>query len=325
MKVVVSTLAAMMLGGLFLSAYAAAPPAVYPSRPIRLIVPAVPGVAPDVVARLLGERLHSAVGQVVVVENRPGAIGSIGLTALARATPDGHTVGILALPFVIAPSLLPQVQLEIERDLAPVSLLCWNHGLIVVPAHAKVQSIPQLIALAGTRPGAVRFASTGNATPAHIAGELMKREWGVRMTHLPYKGGVAAATAVITGEADWFAGTVSTLSPFIQSGKLRALATIAPQRLTAYPALPTLIESGYAKLELSDWQAVVAPAATPRHLIARLHTEIAKILDTSDMQQRLDTLGMPAANWGPQRFAPYLQAETRRWNRFVRDMGMKAD
>lgn len=325
MRFPIAALTAIALIDLAANVGAAAPADVYPSKPIRLIVPTVPGVPPDVVARILGEKLSSALGQVIVAENKPGAIGTIGLQALARAVPDGYTLGILSMPFIVGPVLLPHVRYDTARDLAPVTLLCWNYNLLAVPAKSTAQTTASLFALAGKRPGAVTYASAGNGTPGHFAGELISRELRLNITHLPYKGGAAAAVALIAGEADMYVGSVASLTPFISTGRLRALATIAPQRLASHPGISTLIEQGYTKLEITDWQAVAAPAATPQTIIARLNSEIGKILETPDVRQRLETLGMPVAGWGPERFTPYLLGEIQRWSKLVHDAGIKAE
>ena len=158
----------------------------YPTKAIRLIVPTVPGVPPDTLARILGEKLTSALGQPVVIENRPGAIGTIGLNAVARATPDGYTVGAISMPYIVAPSVLPHVPYDTEKDLAPVALIAWNYGLVAVSATSPVKDIPELVARARANPGALKFGSAGNATPSHLAGELFNREVGVSLTHIPY-------------------------------------------------------------------------------------------------------------------------------------------
>jgi len=203
------------------------------------------------IARVIGERLTRAFSETVVVDNKPGAIGTIGLYALVRAKPDGYTLGLMSMPFIIAPSVLPQVPYDTEKDLEPVTLVNWSYSLFVVPAASSARSLRDLIALAKARPGMLRYSSAGNATPAHLAGELFKRETGLLITHIPYKGN-AYIYAVLAGEADLTFGSTAAVSPHIKTGKLRAFVTPAPMRLAQYPNLPTLAELGYPGVVISD-------------------------------------------------------------------------
>jgi len=297
----------------------------YPSKPIRLIVPTVPGSPPDVVGRMVGEQLSGALRQSVVVDNRPGAIGTIGLHAVTRATPDGYTIGVISMPYVIAPSLLAQVPYDTVRDLAPVTLVNWSYTLLAVPARAPARALADLVALAKAQPGALKFSSNGNGTPSHLMAELFQREAGVRLIHIPYKGSMAGVNAVLAGDVDMTIGAAVSVAPHVKAGKLRALATAAPKRLSTVPDVPTLLELGYPKLHVSDWQGIVAPAATPAKVIYRLHGEIERTLRSVDTQQRLETLGMEAAGAGPKEFAAHIQHEVQRWSKLVREAGIKAE
>ena len=297
----------------------------YPRKPIKFIVPTVPGTPPDVVARILGERLAGALGQPVVVENRPGAIGTIGLNAVVKAAPDGYTLGLIALPYIVAPSLLAQVPYDTERHLAPVTLINWNFPLVALRADSPIRSVADLVALAKARPGELKYSSSGNGTPPHLAGELFKHEVGVKITHIPYKGGSAAVVALLAGDVDLaIAGTVG-VSSHLKSGRLRVLATFAPRRLANYPDIPSLVELGYPGLGITDWQGIVAPAGTPKDVIARLHAETVKVLAAPDFRQRLEVLGLEAAGLGPEQFAAHMHKEIQRWSKLVRDTGIKAD
>jgi tripartite-type tricarboxylate transporter receptor subunit TctC len=261
----------------------------------------------------------------VVVDNRPGAIGTIGLHAVARATPDGYTIGVISMPYVIAPSLLAQVPYDTLRDLAPVTLVNWSYTLLAVPAGSSARSVADLVALAKARPAALKFSSNGNGTPSHLMAELFQREAGVRMIHIPYKGSVAGVNAVLSGEVDMTIGAAASVAPHDKVGKLRALATAAPKRLSSFPDVPTLLELGYPNLHVSDWQGIVAPAGTPAKIIYRLHGEIERALRSVDTRQRLETLGMEAAGAGPEEFSAHIQREVQRWSKLVRDAGIKAE
>jgi tripartite-type tricarboxylate transporter receptor subunit TctC len=296
----------------------------YPDRPIKLIVPTVPGTVPDVLSRLIGDRLATVLGQPLVIENRPGAIGTIGLNAVAKALPNGYTLGVLTVPYIIAPRLLAQVPYDTERDLAPVTLVAWNYTLLAVPIASPVRSVADLVNLAKVKPGELKFSSPGNATPPHLAGELFERAAGIDLVHIPYKGASASTTALATGEVDMGFASPGVIAQYVKAGKLRTLATAAPRRLAAYPDLPTLRELGYA-VEISDWQGIVVPAGTPKDVIATLHAAITKVIAAEDFKQRLDTLGMEVGGIGPAEYAAHIHNEIQRWGKLVRDAGIKAD
>jgi tripartite-type tricarboxylate transporter receptor subunit TctC len=313
-------LVAAALGGMAL--IAASQPAVFPDRPVKLIVPTVPGPPPDVVARLVAEKLSARLAHPVVVENRPGAVGSIGLQAVARAPADGYTLGLLAMPYVVAPSLLPQVPYDIERDFAPVALINWSYAVLAVPAASPAHSLDELIAEAKARPGGLKYASSGNGTPPHLAGEMLKRSAGIELMHVPYKGTPASITALLSAEVDFAFVAPGPLGPHVAAGRVRLLATPAPRRLAAYPDLPTLSELGHA-VEVSDWQGIVAPSGTPAARIKRLHDEIhGVVLELSD---RLRAIGMEPADLGPEEFRQLVRSENAKWRRVVRESGIRID
>ncbi|MBI3374551.1 MAG: tripartite tricarboxylate transporter substrate binding protein [Betaproteobacteria bacterium] len=310
-----------------LAAFAANPQdrAPYPAKPVKLIVNTLPGSPPDVLARLLGDKLASSLGQAVVIENRTGGIGMIGLNAVAKAPPDGYTLGILTLPNIVGPSLIARMPFDIEKDLTPVSLFARDANLLVVPSGAPARSVAELIALAKAQPGVLKFASGGISTPAHLAGELFKREAGVDIVHIPYNSAVLGASAVLTGDVDMMFGATLAVSPHVKSGKLRALATTAARRIPAYPDVSTLVELGYANVAFSGWFGVVAPAGTPKETVTRLHLEIRKFGALQETRQRLEAIGLESTEAGPEEFAAYMRSELRRWNKVVRDAGIKAD
>jgi tripartite-type tricarboxylate transporter receptor subunit TctC len=297
----------------------------YPAKPIRLIVPSTPGSPPDVVGRLIGGQLAIAVGQPVVVENKPGATGLIALQTVAGAAADGYTLGVIGMPHMVSPSLFAKMPYDTEKDLAPVVLINWNAHLFAVPAASTIRSVADLVAAAKASPGALRFSSGGNGTPAHLVGELLKRAAGVDMTHVPYKSAPAATQALLAAEVDMLVGSLGGIAPHVTSGKLRVLATPAPQRVARYPDLPTLVELGYPVIQVRDWQGIVAPAGTPRDVIVRLHGEIAKIAATAEVRARLEAVGMEVAAMGPDEFAAHIRRELRRWSQLAREAGIKAD
>ena len=299
-------------------------PAAYPTNPIRIIVAGPPGIPPDVVARILGERLAAPLGQPVVVENRPGTSGIIGLEALAKSAPDAYTLGIISMPVTVTPSLVARMPYDTERDFAPVGLVAWAYPILAVSAAKPMKSVADLVAAAKARPGALNFASGGNGTPPHLAGELFRRVAGLDIIHVPYKGAVEGVAAVLSGDADMMIGATGAMAPHVKAGKLRALATSSPRRIAAFPDLPTLVELGY-DVELRDWLGFLAPAGTRRDRIERLHSELAKAAAAPETRRRLEALGVEVADMGPEEFRAHIRSELQRWAKVVRDAGIKPD
>ncbi len=299
-------------------------PAAYPTKPIRIIVAGPPGIPPDVVARILGERLAAPLGQPVVVENRPGTSWIIGLEALAKSAPDAYTLGIISMPVTVTPSLVARMPYDTERDFAPVGLVAWAYPILAVSAAKPMKSVADLVAAAKARPGALNFASGGNGTPPHLAGELFKRAAGLDIIHVPYKGAVEGVAAVLSGDADMMIGATGAMAPHVKAGKLRALATSSPRRIAAFPDLPTFVELGY-DVELRDWLGFLAPAGTRRDRIERLHSELAKAAAAPETRRRLEALGVEVADMGPEEFRAHIRSELQRWAKVVRDAGIKPD
>jgi tripartite-type tricarboxylate transporter receptor subunit TctC len=298
----------------------------YPVRPIRLIVPTTPGGPPDVVARVIGEKLAAAVGQPVVIENRPGASGAIGLEALAKAVPDGYTLGVIGMPFIaVTPNLVAKLPYDTLKDFTPIALVAWNYNILVVPAASPATSVAQLIAATKAKPGTLRFSSGGNGTPAHLVGELLKREAKIEILHVPYKGAPAAVGALFNGEADLMIGFVGALSTYIKAGRLRALATSAPQRIAGYPELPTFVELGYSQVVMRDWQGIFAPTGTAQSIIDRLQMEIARATGAASVKERLEALGLELSGVGSQQAVSRIKSDVQQWGRLIRDLGIKAD
>ena len=305
------------------AAIAQAPP--YPARPVRLIAPTPPGSPPDLVARAIGEKLAVALGQPVVVDNRPGATGTIGIAVMTKAPPDGHTLGAIGMPPLVLAGLLAQRPFDPERDLLPVALVGHNYNVLVVPSAFPVKSVAELVAAAKAKPGALKYATGGNATPAHVTTELLKREAGIEILHVPYKGPAAAITAMLGGETDMMIGAVGVLAPHVRSGRLRALATSATHRIAAYPDLPTFAELGYPRVRLRDLQGIAAPAGTPRAIVMQLQKAIAKAVATPEVKERLETLGIEVASAGPDAFAAHIRDELQAWHGAIRDAGIRVE
>src|SRR5918993_3864689 len=302
------------------------PAADYPVKPIRLITSSSPGSPPDIGARAFGERLATSLGQPIVVDNRPGAMGTIAIHAVARAPADGYTLGVLAFGQALAPALLPQLPYDVTRDLSPVAQLAWGSHILVVRASSPWKSVNDLIAHAKARPGEITFASGGNATPAHIAGELLKQRTGIDIRHIPYKGALAGIAGLFGAEADLMFAATSASGPHIRSGRLRALATPAPQRASGFPDVPTMVELGFRGVELREWFGVVAPTKVPREVIARVAEEIARIGSLSDVKAQLAVHGLePVGKTGPDSFGDLIRSELGRWSVVARAAGLRAD
>jgi len=303
--------------------HAGAQPA-YPTKPIRVINGDPLGSPSDVLMRIVAVPLAALLGQPVLVENRPGAINTIGLAAVAKSEPDGHTLGVMPMPSTVAPSLLPQIPFDTARDLAPVRQLSWASNVLVVRAESRVTSIENLVATAKAEPERLTFASGGNASPAHLSGELFRLAANIQIRHVPFKGAVAGVTAVIGEQVDMMFATVPSVIAHIKSGKLRALATPAPSRLTVLPDVPTLSELGYP-VEVRGWQGVVAPAGTPKAVIARLETALATVISQKDVRERLLAVGLEPAESNAEAFGTHIRSELQKWARAVRDAGIRAD
>ena len=250
----------------------------------------------------------------------------IGLETLAKSRADGHTLAAVGMPFIaVTPRLLPRLPYNAERDFALITLVAWNYNILAVPTTSSITSVPQLIATAKAKPALLRYSSGGVGTPAHLTSELLKREAAIDMLHVPYKGAPTAVSAVVAGEVDLIIGATGALTPHLTAGRLRALATSAPNRLRAYPELPTFADLGYPRVVFRDWQAIFVPTGTPAHVMARLQTEITKAIATSGSRERLEALGMEVAGVEPQQALVRIRADVDQVGQLITDMKIKAD
>jgi tripartite-type tricarboxylate transporter receptor subunit TctC len=297
----------------------------YPAKSIRFIAPIPPGSPPDVIARVLSERLSSALGQQVLVENRPGASTTIGLNAVAKSPPDGYTFGVMAMPSVIAPSLL-QVPYDTVVDLAPVKQVVWGANVLVVQSSSPLRSVDELIAAAKSKPGDITFASGGNGTPAHMAGELLRLRSRADLRHIPFKGAPEGVSAVLGGQVTMMFAAAGSVAPQVKAGKLHALAVSTPTRLATLPDVPTMAERGFQGFDVRDWQGIVAPAGTSREIVAKIAGEITKITSLPETKERFASMGMDAVDQGgPEEFGALIRSELVKWGKVVREAGIRAD
>lgn len=301
-------------------------PADYPNKPIRIVAPTPPGSPPDVIARLVGERLGAALGQPVVVENKPGAVGTIGLQAVAKAPADGYTFGVLAMPFILGPSLLPSMPYDQQKDLAPVSHVVWASNILVVNSASKLLSLADVVKTGKDKPGELTYASGGNGTPAHLASALLALRSGMQLRHVPYRGAAEGVAAVLAGQVDMMFAATGAALPHVRSGKLRALAISAPTRLPSAPELPTVAEQGFEGFDIRDWQGIVAPTGTPEAIVNKVAAEVRRIAALPEVKARLSAMGMDAVEQGgAEAFDALIKTETVRWNRVVRDAGIRGE
>lgn len=300
--------------------------AAYPTKPVRFVVPFAPGGSTDTLARTMGMKLTDALGQQVVVDNRPGANGNIGMEIVARAAPDGHTIvlGYIA-NLAIGPSLYAKLPFDPIKDFAPITQPASSPNVLVAHPSLQAGSLKELIALAKTKPGQINFASASVASVGHLTGEYLNSLAGIRMVHVPYKGSGQAVTDLLGGHVQlMFSGFSSTL-PHIQAGKLRPLAVTGPKRSAAVPEVPTIAEQGFPGFEATAWYGVLAPAGTPRPIVARLHSELTEILKVADVRKRLENLGFEIVGSTPQDFAAYIKSEIKKWEKVVKASGAKPE
>ncbi len=299
----------------------------YPSRPIRLVVPYPPGASTnDILGRALAIRLSAALGHQVVVDNRPGASGTIGSELVAKSQPDGYTLlAAIQSPLALGPSIYPKLGFDPVTDLAPVARWAAIPYAMVVTNSLPAKSIQELIALAKAKPGALNFASSGTGGTPHMCSELFKRAAGIDMVHIPYKGAGEAVPAVIGGQVPIFCTGLTALANQIKAGKLRALGIATLKRSAQMPELPTIAEQGLPGFEVVSWTGVAAPAKTPPAIIRRLHAEIVKVVNTTDMQQFMASQGAEPALMGPEEFGAYIKADIARWAKVVKAAGVKGE
>src|SRR5437899_2113651 len=296
----------------------------YPSKPLRFILPFPPGGPTDILGRLIGERLASSLGQPVIIENRGGAGGNVGAEAAAKSAPDGYTLVLVAPSLAISPSLYSKLNYDPLRDFAPISLVATVPNVIVTQPELA-PTLQEFIALAKTKPGGMNFGSGGSGTSNHLAGELFNIVTGTKLVHVPYKGVNLAMNDVLAGAIHLVVIGVPPAGPHIKSGRLRALAVIAPQRLAALPEVPTVAEAGLPNFEVTTWYGVLAPAGTPQAIVMRLNAELVKGMHAPDLKERLAAMATEPATSTPEEFADYIKREIAKWGEVVREAGLKAD
>ena len=312
----------MLLAAFAGVAFAQAP---YPNRPVRLVVPFPPGGGVDATARVLSQKLTEAWRQQVVVDNRTGAGTTIGTEIVARAAPDGYTLLLTNNALAISAGLYPKLRYETGKDFLPIMEVLRAPFVLVIPVASTAKTVRDLIALAKAKPGELTFGSGGNGSTAHLSGEMFKTMAGINIVHVPFKGSPAAVIGVISGQIAMAFPNLPPALPHVRSGKLKALAVTTAKRSAAVPELPTVAEAGLPGYEATAWFGVLAPAATPPQIIAKLNAAIVKSLRTREMQERLAAEGTEPVGNTPEQFAQIVRNDIAKWAKVVKSSGARPE
>ncbi|MEK6592459.1 MAG: tripartite tricarboxylate transporter substrate binding protein [Pseudomonadota bacterium] len=297
----------------------------YPVKPIRIIVPFGAGGPADIYARFLGPRVQESLGQPFVVENRPGAGSIIGTDVVAKSVPDGYTLLLMSNTHTVNESLIPKKPFALMKDFVPVAPINYSDLLLVVHPSLPVQSVKGLVQLAKSRPRGLNYASSGNGTPYHMAGELFKAMAGVDILHVPHKSSGEARTSVISGQVEMMMDAITTMAPMAKAGKVRALATTGQQRSNVTPDVPTISEAGVKGYETTIWLGIMAPAGTPRQIVERLNAEVTKVTSRPDVKQAWNAQGAVPMTMTVAQFEKHLQADIAKWANVVKVSGARHD
>jgi tripartite-type tricarboxylate transporter receptor subunit TctC len=297
----------------------------YPTKPIRLVVPYPPGGGTDIIGRTVARKLSDVYGQQVVVDNRGGAGGTIGTEIVAKSPADGYTILMAPTSHVINPSIYSKLPYDTAKDFIPITLAA--SATIVLASHPSlpVKSVKELIAYAKTNPGRINFGSAGNGTVFHLTGELFKRQAGIDMVHVPFKGGGPTVANLVGGQISLAFETMLALSPHIKAGKVRGLAVTSAQRSTVMPGLPTIVELGFPDIVAENWYGFYAPTGTPKAVVSKLSTEIAKILKQRDVKETFQGLGTEVVGSTPEELGDYVRKELAKWSKTAKEAGARVD
>jgi len=297
----------------------------YPVRPVRLIVPFPPGGGTDTMARVIGPKLGEALGQQIIPENRGGAGANIGAEIAAKSPPDGYTLMLATITNAIGATLYTKLNYDLVRDFAPITRLATTPHIFVVHPSVPVKSVKEFIAFARARPGELTYSSSGAGSAAHLAGELFSSLAGVKMVHVPYKGGGPSMVALVGGEVSLCFATMPSAINYVKSVRLRGIAVTTEKRSPSMPDLPTIAETGVAGYEAGSWYGLSAPAGTPKEIVARLNAETIKVMALPDVKERLFNAGFEVVTSSPEQFAAFTRSEIQKWGKLVKATGLKAD
>jgi tripartite-type tricarboxylate transporter receptor subunit TctC len=297
----------------------------YPARPIRLIVPFPPGGGTDITARAVAQKLGESWGQTVVVDNRPGANGTIGVDIAAKSAPDGYTLTMISSSHAVNTSLYTRQPYDLLKDLAPITQATSQPYALVINPSVPAKSVKELIAVANAKPGALNYGSSGTGGISHLAGALLASLTGTNLVHVPYKGGAPATIDVIAGQIQILFGTLLLTGPHIKAGRLRVLAVTTPQRWPGTPELPTMQEAGVPGFVITQWYGMLAPAKTPQTVVRKLNQEIARLLHQPDVREKLAADGANAVGNTPEQFGAHIRSEVAKYGKLVKRIGLKAE
>jgi tripartite-type tricarboxylate transporter receptor subunit TctC len=324
MTIMLRSIAAGLMSASFVYAGSAVAQS-YPVRPIRIIVPYAPGGSTDVVFRILAPRLTEILGQSVLVENRPGGSSTIGLDIAAKAPPDGYILGVPNITFGANPSLIKKMPFDTEKDLTPVSLVSIVTLVLAVHPSVPARTVKQLIALAKSKPGSLNYGSAGNASANHLATERFSYMAGIKMVHIPYKGGGPAVVSIVGGETAILFATIPSSIQHFQTGKLVALGVSSLKRNVALPDVPSIAEAAIPGFEAIEWNGVVVPAGTPAAVIGQLHQAIVKALSIPEVKERIIGLGADPVGSSPEEFAAFIKKEIATWSKVIKEVGITVE
>ena len=298
---------------------------VYPRKPVRLVVPFAPGGGTDIIARTLAQKVGTAWGQSVVVDNRSGGGGTIGTGTVAKAPADGYTLLLSSVSIAYLPALYSSLPFEVARELVPVTLIVTQPSLLVVNPSVNAKSVSELVAFARSKPGELRYSSGGSGSASHLAVEVFRAVAKINLIHVPYKGGGPAITSLLGGETQMLISNMITVVPHVKSGRMRALAVTGNARVKTLPDLPTMAEAGAPGAEFDGWYGLLATAGTPAPVIRTINGEFNRALTADDVRERFAAAGFEPLGGTPEKFAAYLKTETSKWTRVVREADIKID
>lgn len=298
----------------------------FPQKPIKIVVPYPPGGSTDVLGRMMAQKISAKLGQPVVVENRAGASGNLGANFAAKSPPDGYTLFLgTSTALAVNPHLYPNLPYDPQKDFAPLILATTLPSLVVVNSSVPVKTLKELNEYAKAKDGAVNYASSGNGTPAHLGAEMYKKMAGIKMTHVPYKGGAPALTDLAGGQTSVMFAILPESWPLVKDGRLRALAITTPQRSPLMPELPTVSEAAVPGYELVGWYGFLAPAGTPKPIVAKLNKALDEALQDKEVRAKLTTMGFEVAGGAPERLGDLMRSESKKWGQVVREGNIKVD
>ena len=298
----------------------------YPEKSIRMIVPQAAGSATDTVARILVSELGPILGQTIVIENKPGGGFTIGLDIVAKAAPDGYTIGMGPIgAMAISPNMMSRMPYDVERDIQPVSMVTKGHLLLAVSPQLPINSVSELIAYAKKNPGKLTNASSANGSPGHVGGELFKLMSGTQILHVPYKGGAMVINDLMAGQVDMTFESLNSIAPHARAGKVKALAVSGSRRSPGFPQIPTLAESGLAGYDAPTWTGVIAPMGLPKPILEKLNAAINRAIQTPNFKEKFNTIGDEPTGGTPEDYAEVIRAELAKWRDVVKRSGAKLD